>query len=67
MGEESKVRVKQDKPTDTIPLSLDGDLCKTYRHSRVGGNPQGGDVNKTTQPPIPLSLDERGIKACPSA
>ena len=24
--------------TLTLALSLDGDLCKTYRHSRLGGN-----------------------------
>ena len=32
----------------------------TSRHSRVGGNPQGGEDNTTDR--IPLSLDGRGIK-----
>ena len=35
-----------------------------HRHSRVGGNPQGGRVTRVNKPtqPNPLSLDGRGIK-----
>ena len=51
MGEESKVRVKNDAPHRPNPEN------PPHRHSRAGGKPQGGD-NKTTPTTItPLSLD----------
>ena len=37
-------------------------ICKTYRHSRAGGKPQGGRitrVNNTNQPPRPVILTSR--------
>ena len=38
--------VHQDEKSKALaPL---GDLCKTYRHSRVGGNPQGRVCGATT-------------------
>ena len=38
------------------------DNTTIYRHSRVGGNPQGGRVTGKPTQPNPLSLDGRGIK-----
>ena len=41
---------------------LEASMTDPARHSRVGGNPQGGVTARQTNLPNPLSLDGRGIK-----
>ena len=53
-------------PTTNSPSPL-RDLCKTYRHSRAGGNPQGGAYNKPKQPPespSPLTAEDQSLSQC---
>ena len=52
MGGESKARVKQNKPHPCPSTQV-----HQHRHSRVGGNPQGGVTTRQHQPPRPVIAD----------
>ena len=61
---------EQANTTTIIPLSLDGrgikgegeqDKTTTYRHSRVGGNPQGGGE---VESPSPLTAEDQSLSQC---